>query len=547
MPTRDLFAANVRSLAAAALALFASAGVSLAAPKTGACCLPSGACVIVTSSNCSSQGGSYRGNNSTCAAPCPLPTGGCCLSTGACSVLTQNQCTAQRGTYRGNGTNCSTPCPAPVAACCSSTGACSVLTQAQCTAAGGSWFATWTSCSPSPCPVPIAAHGVLVASTRDFICVRFEDDRGFSYILSTQGTAQPGDRIYVEGSVPQNTAGTCENYLVAQINVTVIRPAFAGIGTLVNLSGQTLLQTDDGRLYALQNTGGFALGSRVFTRGWVDTAQDPPRISANDIGAPFAAFGRLMGPPATDKRLLADNGQIYTLDGIGAFDAVATDYMYVEGIAGPNNTVTRAGARRAFSTSGLVIDNGAGGKALLADNIIFNDTFAVAGLAPYALGSKVFVRGQAPGDYDYGEPRADQIVRQPTVAAAGFAFGVLNLATRTVTDLDTGTVFVLENTAGFPDQEFVYVAGAIGAVGAGTITLSHNLTLIGLELQGNLYAGFECTPLFSPGSGTYFLENNGGFPVGTNVTVRGGIDRRAAPCDFDSFVNNSIILGAPER
>jgi len=84
----------------------------------GACCLPNGSCVGgVSSSQCASQGGSFRGVGSTCAGACP--TGGCCRPDGSCVIATEIQCTAQNGTWRGAGTNCTgANCPQPDGACC---------------------------------------------------------------------------------------------------------------------------------------------------------------------------------------------------------------------------------------------------------------------------------------------------------------------------------------------------------------------------------------------------------------------------------------------
>jgi hypothetical protein len=46
--------------------------VGQAAAPTGACCLPAGCCSILSSANCTGQGGIYHGDNSTCAqANCP--------------------------------------------------------------------------------------------------------------------------------------------------------------------------------------------------------------------------------------------------------------------------------------------------------------------------------------------------------------------------------------------------------------------------------------------------------------------------------------------
>src|SRR5262249_49294588 len=57
-------------------ALVAYNATGIVVPLTGACCLgaPSWACQLLTSSGCASQGGTYHGDNSTCAAAnCPPP------------------------------------------------------------------------------------------------------------------------------------------------------------------------------------------------------------------------------------------------------------------------------------------------------------------------------------------------------------------------------------------------------------------------------------------------------------------------------------------
>jgi hypothetical protein len=40
---------------------------------TGGCCLASGECVVVSAASCTKQGGTYRGDNTTCEEPCPAP------------------------------------------------------------------------------------------------------------------------------------------------------------------------------------------------------------------------------------------------------------------------------------------------------------------------------------------------------------------------------------------------------------------------------------------------------------------------------------------
>ncbi len=87
-----------------------------AAVQTGACCFANGSCSVLTAANCAGQGGTYAGNNVTCAAAnCqPTPTTGACCTGTTCQVLTQANCTTLGGSFKGPGTACnaSTCCPA---------------------------------------------------------------------------------------------------------------------------------------------------------------------------------------------------------------------------------------------------------------------------------------------------------------------------------------------------------------------------------------------------------------------------------------------------
>ena len=78
---------------------------------TGACCFANGSCSVLTQTNCTTQGGAYQGDGTSCTPNlCPQPTGACCLAGDTCQVLTQTQCTGQSGVYQGDGTSC-TPDP----------------------------------------------------------------------------------------------------------------------------------------------------------------------------------------------------------------------------------------------------------------------------------------------------------------------------------------------------------------------------------------------------------------------------------------------------
>ncbi len=127
-------------------------------PVTGACCLPNGTCEIRTSSNCASGGGTYRGDNSTCAnANCPQPTQACCFSsTGGCLNLSPANCAGAGGVSGGAGTACATYVCFPMGACCLPNGSCvGPVSPAGCQAQGGAFQGNATTCGQTNCPLPM--------------------------------------------------------------------------------------------------------------------------------------------------------------------------------------------------------------------------------------------------------------------------------------------------------------------------------------------------------------------------------------------------------
>jgi FtsP/CotA-like multicopper oxidase with cupredoxin domain len=79
----------------------------------GACCIPDGSCVLVTSNECASLGGTFQGVGTTCSPnPCQPPVGACCFNDGTCEVLSLSNCVGRGGTYLGDGVECSSNlCP----------------------------------------------------------------------------------------------------------------------------------------------------------------------------------------------------------------------------------------------------------------------------------------------------------------------------------------------------------------------------------------------------------------------------------------------------
>jgi hypothetical protein len=127
---------------------------------TGACCLTSGSCTVVSSSQCATLGGTYQGNNTTCAqVNCPQPLGACCFeSTGGCVSLSQANCAGAGGSWGGAGTNCITYVCFPEGACCLPDGSClEAVSPDDCGNQGGTFQGNNSNCSGVSCPLPEGA------------------------------------------------------------------------------------------------------------------------------------------------------------------------------------------------------------------------------------------------------------------------------------------------------------------------------------------------------------------------------------------------------
>ncbi len=128
-------------------------------PGVGPCCLSNGVCQVMTTADCSAQGGIYQGDGPSCAGvSCPVPKGACCFNGGFCiNNLSQTDCAGAGGSWLGVGTACNgSQCP--TGACCLPNGGCvDNVTQANCTAQGGTFKGAGSTCATSNCPQPTGA------------------------------------------------------------------------------------------------------------------------------------------------------------------------------------------------------------------------------------------------------------------------------------------------------------------------------------------------------------------------------------------------------
>lgn len=396
--------------------------------------------------------------------------------------------------------------------------------------------------------VSVSLQGVLVEDSTG-LCTTFEGDDGFTYILSTMGTYTSGDRIHVTGSYDEDILGTCFTVAGPFITVTEIRPAFAGIGTLVVINGKLHLESEDGRLFRVQNLGGYGEGTDVYVQGTVIETRGLPLITGNVIGPAFASFGRIAAFTSAGVRFVAESGGLYLLDRPGSLvGTIEGDFIYVEGIVATESdtreiAITSVTARPAFEASGIVVAV-PGGVALDPETLInFGQTYSADALAGFAAGTKVYVRGRSTDDYDYGEVKPVRNVRKSRAGMSYSGVGTLDVASGTMS-VEDGTVVHLEHLGNgwfHPDGSLIYVAGEIEWAGSGSVTLGHNQVKVGLSREGVIFNGFGCTPIIVFDEGGYiFPRNNDGLPIGEHVRVVGGVTLDVPCSDFAGLVDNTI-------
>lgn len=383
-------------------------------------------------------------------------------------------------------------------------------------------------------------HGVLSQANGDFFCVRFDADRGDQWVLSAPlGSFVPGDRVYVEGTAG-STFVNCNGQVVQRLDTTVLKPGFAGVGTVVRQGNRFRLRTDDGRVYGLSNRGSFPVGSRVYVRGSVNTLSSPSTIENSVIGAAVSGFGRYVGASIADRRVKGFDGVSYTLDGVSAQLVRPGDVVYFEGIPGKASggvtPITQATCRHAFVGTGPVaLENGV--KVMKSDQDVFDDTFPAAGLSGFEVGTKVYMRGVAPEDYDSGEPRNGRTIRQAHVGQ-GYS-GVGEMIDGLFVGLLDGVVLEPEFEGDVPPLGmFTYVYGELDSSAREEVRLVGNEAGIGIRGTGVLEIGFECAPLYIGDFGVFFLESS--VPIGNAVTVVGGLSGTAAPCAFTAIIDAAV-------
>jgi Kazal-type serine protease inhibitor domain len=239
--------------------------VDCAPPTDGACCVSTAAgsvgCVILSGDQCIAEGGEYLGNGSLCppdpSLPCGAqPEGACCLGDPAagtaCLNLTLEACLAEGGNYLGDGTLCETspnlPCASPEGACCLPDGSCLVLPIEVCLVEGGSPL-PGVACDVVECVPPADGACCLANAAGTVNCLTLTRDQcaveGGDYL--GDGSLCPADPTLPCGPLPD---GACclANSPAGGGCVVVTRDVCANEGGTYLGDGTTCLATDPGGL-----------------------------------------------------------------------------------------------------------------------------------------------------------------------------------------------------------------------------------------------------------------------------------------------------------
>jgi hypothetical protein len=398
--------------------------------------------------------------------------------------------------------------------------------------------------------INVSTQGVIVEHPNS-VCSVFEADTGETFTLSSLGGYTHGDRVHVTGTYDTNQFSQCENTGGPTITVSAIQPAFAGVGAISFTKTSTILTTPDNRTYLVPAAGSIRAAGNVYVQGTVTPgSRTLSTINATSVGPGFSGFGRITSFGPGPITFVSEAGATYTLDRPGSIGTqfYENDLIFVEGIRGTTvggvTPLTSVTARPAFHAKGQVIAHGAG-VALDPHTMIFAGPYTATAINSTTIGTSVYVRGRNADDYDYGETKTANFIRESTSGDAYATVGILDVASSTVFSLTDGTTVYLECTGNdylTPDGTLVYVAGQVASQTLTTVTYARNEVRIGIMEEGYLYNGFGCTPIIVFNTvGWVFPRNTGGYPVNTHVAVTGGLNLQIPCFDLVGLVDNTII------
>lgn len=297
-------------------------------------------------------------------------------------------------------------------------------------------------------------------------------------------TAVAQDRVHVSPGVDfqatiEKSAGPAEQ--------------FAGCGVLATgPQSCTLLRTDAGPSYAVENTGGFSLGDRVWVEGIINPQSQEcfpaiiPAIENNTIAVCFEECGTLAPGPQGCAILRRDDDSFVFLENVGSEPFSAR--VWVQGCLNPQSTLCGP-------IVGPGVENNAIGQCFADCGTLVETPFGCAGI------------------------EADQ--------------GLL----------------LIQNRGSFQAGDRVWVEGCftfnspICVTDAVPVVLNNRIFQC-FEGCGRLVLGILCTQFIAEDGTAYALENYGELDFENDVWVRGCLNPRSDLCppleEFPGIESNTI-------
>lgn len=442
------------------------------------------------------------------------------------------------------------------------------------------------------CPLPggetIEACGQL-DSIGAFGCPVFRSADGGAYRLADRGAFVDGDRVFVRGTLSQ-TFANCFGTPIAprRFECNTIERCFAECGTLVDpdASGCLRFETAQNEVFAIQNTGDFLAGDRVFVTGRVDATPVPcagqtlPLLMNDRIDACVEAIGRIASDAAACVHFLATDGTAYDLENFGGF--ASGDFVSVEGARDAGCVgvcglpcLAANSIAAAYGGAGVLTETDECGLVFEAENTGQRKTrYVLDSTGGFAAGDRVFVVG-AIDRRDCACTETDVLERDGCMRVE--AIGSVYSACGTVDIHGVGCPTFRPDGGGVPilmeyfdpaavhpqsGKTFVWGIESSGSPFCGdTPALRYNFAAMCLEGCGAFGQGFECNPLLASsiklrsgvlGADTLWVENRLDLSLvdarhPAVAFVRGGYDGGPSVvlCGFPSLKGNQISPCAP--
>lgn len=411
-------------------------------------------------------------------------------------------------------------------------------------------------------PVIVSSCGTLAPG---LLCTLFLTDDGQALPLENYGSANVGDRVWVRGTLVQNSL-VCAGIPQPAIEDNTIGPCFEGCGELaVGPQGCPILRLDNTTFYFLENTANEPFGSRVWVSGCINPHSPiclppgGPAIEDNIIGQCFQDCGVLdLFTPVGCPMLQLDDGSAVILEHAGEFEN--HERVWVEGCFTFNSPICPTNAIP------VVLDNRIFGcfegcgrlvPGIVCTQFLAEDgnAYALENYGSFGTETEVWVRGGLNPHSALCPPLPEfPGIEGNTIGRCFRGCGRLGPGPQGcpvfTPDGATHGLFI-ENTGIFPAPARIWVTGCLNPESQ----LCLPFTAPGIEDNrvcacydgcGRIIQGPGCVLFEDDNKQTFWVENLDGIAVGARVHVNGCLGPQVTPCLIDvpfPSIQDNLVVG----